>query len=179
MVDTRRSRTEIATLLADNGAGAISAQDLRDAFETMQSDHGEIAIDTPVETVITDSVTFFEAAGTYSASGYEDDWDMDVNGRLRYTGAPDRMVHVAASWSLTVDGNNKTMHVGICKNGAIVSRSVAQRKISAGADVGAGGCHALTSVSTGDYLSLGIKNVTDDTNATLLTASLLATGKAQ
>lgn len=176
MVDTRRSRTEIATLLADNGAGAISAQDLRDAFETMQSDHGEIAIDTPVETVITDSVTFFEAAGTYALGSPAMDWDMDVNGRLRYIGVPDRVADIQGSFSVTAATNNQVLHFALAKNGVAITAGEVKRKIGTGSDVGSGFVHGLTTVSTNDYLTLTVQNESSTANVTFETLEISAWG---
>ena len=175
MADTMRSLSELATLLADNSTGNISPQDLRDALlATVQPGHGEISITSSAETSIAAVDTWYPASGTYALSANAMNWDMNTNGQLRYTGAADRVVHIAASFSMTAAGNNKNLSLAVAKNGTVLTPSIVNRQISTGADEGTGAVHAFTSVSTNDYLTVVVRNNTDSVNATLTTVNLFA-----
>lgn len=202
MPDTKRSLAEIYALFPDAPSGEISAADLRanvftladlyervadndlaaqslrDLIKTLQPDHGEISITSTAETTIPDTSTYVMAAGTYALSANAMDWDMDTNGQLRYTGTADRVVHIAASFSLTAAANNKTFEIGAAKNGTVIASSLVQRKIATGADVGSSAAHAFTTVSTNDYLTLVVRGLTDATNCTAQTVNLFAMGMA-
>lgn len=178
MADTKRSLADIYTLLANNSSGAISAQDMRDAIITLASDHGEIHVTSASATTISDTTSYFDAAGTYALdSGV--DWDMDTNGQLRYTGTPDRYVEATASFSVTAATNNQVLHFGIAKNGTELTASDIQRKVGTGADVGAGMVHGFTTVSTNDYLTVEVRNETSAANVTFETCELFARGTAK
>ena len=60
MVDTQRSLSAIQTLFADNTAGAISPQDLRDAVETLRMGHGEIYVSSTAATSFTDTTSYVD-----------------------------------------------------------------------------------------------------------------------
>ncbi len=175
MAQTKRSLAQIYTLLADNSTGAISETDLRDAIATIQMGMGEISITSSAETSIASSDTWYPAAGTWGLTSGAVDWDMNTNGQLRYTGTPDRMVHIAISFSVTSAGSNKTYSFGVAKNGSILTPSIQSRKIATGTDIGTGALHALTDMSTNDYLTIVVRGDTDTTNATLDLANLFAT----
>lgn len=168
-----RSISELQTLLADNTTGAISPQDLRDALlATIQPGHGEIAVTTPAATVLSDTTTWVQVAGTYALSAGSMNWDMNTNGQLRYTGAADRYCHIAASVSFTVDGSNDVLEVAVAKNGTVIAVSKVQRKVGTGADVGSTALHAFIDVTTNDYLTVVVRNVTEAADPTFSTLNL-------
>ena len=177
MADTKRSLAEILTLFADNTSGAISAQDLRDMVVTIEPDHGEIHVTSASATTVSDTTSYFDAAGTYSLDS-GDDWDMNTNGQLRYTGTPDRYAEITVSFSITAASNNQTLHFRIAKNGTSIAASDTQRKVGTGADVGSGGCHGSTTVSTNDYITLEVRNETSASDVTFETCELYAKGFA-
>lgn len=176
MADTKRSKASILSLLADNASGAISAQDLRDAVVSLAPDYGEMHITTPAATTISDTTSFFDASGTYMLDSPALDWDMNTNGQLRYIGVPDRVVDILGSFSIIGASNNQVLHFVLAKNGTPISAGEIKRKIGAGADVGAGMVHGLTSVSTNDYLTLEVRNETSPTNVTFETLEVFARG---
>jgi hypothetical protein len=175
MADTMRSLATLATLLADNASGAISAQDLRDAvLATIQPGHGEISVTSSAETTISAVDTWYDAAGTFALSSNAMNWDMNTNGQLRYTGAAGRVAHIAASFSMTAAGNNKNMSLCVAKNGTAITPSIVNRLIGTGTDEGTGAMHAFIDMTTNDYLTVQIRNNTDNVNATLTTVNLFA-----
>ena len=176
MADTRRSYSEILALFADNSAGDISAQDLRDAVVSLTPDHGEISITSTTATTITDTTSYFPAAGTWALASGADDWDMNTNGQLRYTGATSREVHVVATASVTVASNNQTLYVGIAKNGADISAADIHAKIGTGTDVQAVTMTATIEVVNGDYVSLDVRNTTSTANVTFETGEITVMG---
>ncbi len=180
MAQTKRSLSEIYALLANNSSGDISETDVRDAIATIQPDHGEICITSSATTTISDTVTWVMANGTYSlsAAAVIMDWDMNSNGQLRYTGTPDRVVHIATSFSITSSGTNKTYSLAIAKNGTVITPSIITRKIGTGSDIGTGALHGLTTVSTNDYITLVVRGDTDSTNVTLNLANIFVMGMA-
>ena len=180
MADTMRSLATLATLLADNTSGAISAQDLRDAvLATVQPGHGEIYVSSSSATTISTADTWTEVSGTFTLSSPAMNWDMNTNGQLRYTGAADRVCHIAASFSMTAAGNNKNISLGVAKNGTVLTPSIVNRQIGTGADEGTGAMHAFTTMTTNDYLSVVVRNNTDTTNVTLTTVNLFSMDMAK
>ena len=172
MTQTQRSASEVFALIADNTTGDVSPQDHRDAIESLRNGHGELAITSSSETTIGTQNVFVQCAGTYTLSPNPHNWDMNTSGQLRYIGVADRVVHIAASWSATVDGNAKTIRVAVAKNGTPIAVSEVKRKIAAGADVGSSAAHAFIDVVTNDYISLMVANATDTANVTMVTLNL-------
>ncbi|MFB3106534.1 MAG: hypothetical protein ACE1ZA_16650, partial [Pseudomonadales bacterium] len=85
MVDTSRTIAAMQTLLPDNTTRAISPQDARDMLVSLQIKYGEIFVTTSAATSITNTTDFFDIAGTYTL-GENEQFDMNTNGQLRYTG---------------------------------------------------------------------------------------------
>lgn len=177
MADTQRTFSEIIALLADNTTGNISAQDVRDAFTTVRMGHGQIYVPaTDAATVTIGNTTdYFEAtnpAWTLSTGAHWFD-ESAGNGRLTYTGTADVWVHIACSLSFS-GAPNDTLHWRIGKNGTADPASELQRKVSTGGDVGSTAMHLITSLSTGDYLSIFCRNETAAVSPTLEACNLQA-----
>jgi hypothetical protein len=172
MVDTMRTLSEAYTLLADNEVGNISAQDMRDVVKTLAPGHGEIYITTPAATTLSDTSTWVDAAGTYALSADVMNWDMNTNGQLRYIGAAQRSVHIAASVSFTVAGTNDIVEVVVAKNSVNIASSRVQRKVGTGADVGSTALHGFTTIVTNDYITVEVRNITAADDVTFQTLNL-------
>jgi len=174
MAETQRTLASVLTLLADNTSGAISPTDLRDAVETLRPGHGEIYISSSAATTLSDTTTWVEAAGTYtlSTSPTAHWWAEATNARLNYTGVADSLAEVSASVSMTSGSSTQDIEIGIGKNGTILTPSIVRRKIGTGSDVGAAPIVAQVDVSTTDYLSIMIRNITAANNVTLDLANL-------
>lgn len=177
MPDTQQSVSAILALLADNTSQQISPQDLRNALVSWRPGHGELALlaADSAAVSITDSTNYFEANGptwTLSAGGHWFD-ESAGNGRLTYIGAATVYAHIAATVSFS-DAANDVLHWRIGLNGTTLPASEIQRKVSAGGDVGSSAMHVITSMSTGDYLSLWVRNASATDNPTLNVANLQA-----
>lgn len=176
MADTQRSVATILGLLADNVAGDISPQDLRDAFVSWRPGHGQLyvaAADAAAET-IAGTVNYYEVTTpvwTLSAGAHLFD-ESTGNGQLTYTGAVDVVAHIACSISMTCGSNNQVTHWRLGVNGTSNAASEVQRKIGTGADVGSTALHLITTLSAGDYISLFVRNATGANNVTLEVANL-------
>lgn len=135
---------------------------------------GEISVTTPVATVLSDTSTFVPILGTFAASAGAVNFDMPLNGRLRYTGTKAVCLHIAAAASMTAASNNQTIEFVIMKNGIAIAPSRIQRRVATGADVGAASFHGFIDVVTNDYIEIGVRNITSASNITATTANLFA-----
>ena len=176
MADTQRTITAALALLADNTAGDISPQDLRDAFTTWRPGHGQIYVPAAAAAAITivDTTNYVEVtapAWTLSSGGYLFD-ESDGNGRLTYIGTESVMCHIACTISFTAASNNQLTHWRLGKNGTTDASSEVQRKGGTGSDVGAAALHLMVTLTTGDHISLFVRNATAVSDPTLTCANL-------
>jgi hypothetical protein len=176
MADTQRTVSAILALLADNAAGDISPQDIRDAFVSWRMGHGQIyvAAADSGDITISDSVSYFEAtAMTWTLSSGAHLWDeSDGNGRLTYTGTVAMTCHIACTISYTCASSSQVLHWRIGKNGTTDEAGEVQDKIGTGTDVQSTAIHLITSVSNGDHISLFARNATSTANVTIEAANL-------
>jgi hypothetical protein len=186
MAQTQKTLSAIYALLADNATGAISAQDLRDAFESWRMSHGQIYI-PPVnatETAIVSADVYVEVTApawslTTGAASHNFD-ESDGNGRLTYTGAEPVTVHCALSYSIELSsGTNQYIAVSMGVNGTPDTSSEQRRKVGISGDLGAGAAHLITTLNNGDYLSMFAKNETSTANVVITNANLQAIGMTQ
>lgn len=174
MVDTARSVAALKVLLADNETGDISPQDIRDLLVSLVPSHGELAITTAIETTINTVDVWEQVDGVWTlTAATSDEFEEAGNGQLRYTGTPTRIGLVTACLTATAAGNNKYTEWAIAKNGTVIPTSQIARFVATGADSGAVAVQALTSLSTNDYVSVFVKNETDDVNLTAAYGSLI------
>lgn len=167
MADTQRTIPALLTLLADNTAGDISPQDIRDMLVTLVPGLGTIYISTPTETTVAAANTPLKAAGTTTLLATAQNFTMPANNRLTYTGTPDVLANVSISISMTAAANNKVVTMYVAENGTPVAASAVERKVGTGADVGALSVQYALTLSTNDYVELFVENNTDDTNLTI------------
>jgi hypothetical protein len=181
MADTRRTLAEILVLLADNTAGLISPQDIRDAVKSLAPTHGGFYISSAVETVIAGVDTWTKLLGTTTvAASIGDGFSMSTNNRLLYSGTPDVHIHITATLSMISASANQVLGFRVAKNGdATGADSVASEvshKIATGADVVGVPVIFDGVISTGDYLELFIENTTSAGNVTANNGYLFAVG---
>jgi hypothetical protein len=178
MADTQRSLAALMALLANNTTGDISPQDVRDLVETLRMRSGALYV--PVAAVaaivIPDTINYVEmSAPAWTLNAGADGFDeTGGNGRLTYKGAADAMVHLTCTVSLTAAANSQVFHVVLAKNGTPDVSTEVIVKLGIGADVVTAALHLIAHVSTGDYLSVFIRNETSGTNARLECATLQA-----
>lgn len=156
MADTQRTITEILALCADNTAGAISPQDIRDVIETLKPTFGGLYVTVPAATTLATGV-MTKAAGT-TALTHVHNWSMPTNNRLQYNGVAGAHGHIAASVSLTCAGNNQDIRVGIAKNGSVIASSILSNRILTGSDVRSTALHTDDMLAPGDYLEFFVAN---------------------
>jgi hypothetical protein len=185
MAETQRTIADIYTLLSNNVTGAISPTDLRDSFETWRMSHGQIYIPATnaTATTISDTTSYFEVTApawslTTGAASHNFD-ESAGNGRLTYTGTEPVTVHVAFSYSMTTASNNQVTHFRVGVDGTTDVASEVQRKVGTGTDVGAGACHLISTLTTGQYLSVFVRNSTSASNVTVVCCNLQAVGMTQ
>ena len=171
MTQTQRDITALYAVLPDNTAGDISPEDVRDIVETLRNGHGEMAITATAETTINNTVDYEDIAGTFTLSAFDHNWDMNVNGQMRYIGPAHRICHFAVSVSLTSASNNQTFRLRVAKNGVSIAASEIDTFIATGADVSAFALHAFTDVVTNDFFTLEIRNSTSTGNVTAETCN--------
>ena len=182
---TQRTIATILGLLADNTAGDISAEDMRDAVESLRGSFGKMAVQAADSAAITisDTTSYFEAtAPTWTLSGVATsspnaaNFDMATNGRLRYTGLVPIVANVTMSVAVTSGTSNQVIYYRLGKNGSTSANSEMHRKIGTGADVGALAIGGIFELDTNDYLSLFVRNTTGANNITIEVAQLQAVG---
>jgi hypothetical protein len=180
MADTSRTVTDLTTNLFQDGqsAGAITPQDLRDFIETCQTKQGSIYVSTPASTSIAVAGTYVEGAGTYtlSVSPAANEFDMNTNARLRYTGTPTVNCMFMASVSLEIDTaiTNKEFAVALHKNGTLITGT----KIvgfSPATTVNSVNLYTIgyASMATNDYISAFVANMDSTDNLTIRNAQLM------
>lgn len=170
MADTVRTQAAILALFADNITGDISAQDMRDYLVSVEPGSLAAYISTPVETTINTVNVWEEVAGTTTVSGTPRHWTQTANNEWTYdNGAiplPDRDCVVYATISSTAAANSKVYEWAVSVNDTIQTPSIVRRKQGTGADVGALAIMSEFQVSSGDVVSIEVRNITDNTNVT-------------
>jgi hypothetical protein len=170
---TSRTNSELQTLFADNTAGAISPQDLRDFLDSVTPKYGSLYYSTPAATTIAVAGTYYKAAGTTTALNLNE-FTMPANNRLTYTGTTDVHLHIAYSLSCTCSGNTQVLGFSLAKNGTNIAESKLTRKVGTGSDVGAVALHWDLTVSTNDYIELFVTNETSTATITIEQGYLFA-----
>ena len=176
MTDTMRTIAQLETLLADNTAGDVSPQDLRDAIiATIRPGYAELSVTSSAATTLSDTSTWVQVAGTWALSDASPHWAETVNGRLYYTGAAAREVNVTAAVTMTVDGNLKQTQFAIGVDGVVLTPSIVQRYVSTGADYGAAAVVGHTDIANGSYICLMCRNITTAVDITAEYANIVVT----
>ena len=179
MAQTQRTVSSIWTLLANNTAAAISPTDLRDALETWRPRWGQLTIPngSGSATTISTGGTYVEATqGTWGVvgSGYEFD-ESDGNGRLTYTGTQDVIAQITCAFSLTGNQNNAQLRARLGINGTTNANTESVNTLASSGRFRSGVCQLITTLSTGDHVSLWVTYASATGTITVQTANLLAT----
>jgi hypothetical protein len=191
MADTSRTVADMASNLFQDSqaAGSITPQDLRDFLETCQTKQGSIYVSTAGATTIAGAANVdpasltnmvaVETAATFtlSTAPTANEFDMNTDGQLRYTGTPTTNVFFTASVMLEVvsAGVDLELVMAVTKGGTIVT----------GAKTG-GFCprvtpysvpmsiSCFTSMATNDYINIFVGNVDSTNNVLARMAQLTA-----
>lgn len=146
MVDTARTKSALATLFADNTAGDISPQDLRDFLESMDLAYGELT--QQGNTSATSDAAAF--AGTFTL-GNANLFDTPSGSRLRYTGAVTRVFIVTLTFADDVDTETNRVQVQIAKNGTPEATSLIDYD-QVSSEVKTGATQAIVELAQNDYV---------------------------
>jgi len=191
MADTSRTVADMASNLFQDSqaAGSITPQDLRDFLETCQTKQGSIYVSTASATTIAGAANVdpasltnmvaVETAATFtlSTAPTANEFDMNTDGQLRYTGTPTTNVFFTASVMLEIVTAvvNMELVMAVTKGGAIIP----------GAKIGGFSPATTTnsvplsvsgfaSMATNDYLNIFVGNVDGTGNVVARMAQLTA-----
>ena len=174
MADTRRTLTAILALLADNTAGDISPQDMRDAITSASPEYGALYIDTASTTTITGAGTPTKAAGATTSLGGSDGMTVSTSNRITYTEAPTIKALVLMAASSTCSLSTQTLAFSIAKNGTQVAGSIVNRKIGTGSDEGAFALFTVVELAQNDYVEMFVQNNSSGSGTVTLTKGMMA-----
>lgn len=179
MADTQRSVTAALALLADNSAGAISPQDLRDALTTWRMGHGQLYVPAAAAAAVTipDTTNYVEVTApvwTLSSGAHWFD-ESAGNGRLTYIGAADVSAHIALTVSMSCASPNQDIHARVGVNGTTDAAAEIEHRLTTATFRASTALHLIvTGLSNGDYISLWLRNETGANNVTIESANLQA-----
>lgn len=178
MADTQKTWAEIQTLLADNTAGAISPQDMRDAIYSLVPSFGGVYVAgnstaTSIVSANTDYVTNWNSSGAQTNARQ---FTVSTAGRLTYSGTVNIHCHVACTISFSVSvAASKEVQFKIYKNGSTeVAGSLTTVDTNGATVTLSTAIHCDVGLSTNDYLEVWVSNETDTTNVTLEDCYLFA-----
>ena len=155
----------------------VLPQDMLDMLVSLQMAHGQIwQRHNAQETTISDTTNFFECAFSATALSNAHYFDMPANGRLRYTGPDDRVLHIACSFAYTGTAANQAVEWRLGKNGTPSQENEIDSFISIPSDVQTSAMHWITQVSTNDYISMFAHNEDGADNVLVSHVNLQAVG---
>ena len=191
MADTSRTVADMASNLFQDSqaAGSITPQDLRDFLETCQTKQGSIYISTAGATTIAGqanvtansltNMVAVETGGTFtlSVAPTANEFDMNTDGQLRYTGTPTTNVFFTASvmLELVTSGVDLELVMAVTKGGTLVTGAktggFGPRVTTNSVPMSVSG---FTSMATNDYLNIFVGNVDSTGNVVARMAQLTA-----
>ena len=191
MADTSRTVTDMASNLFQDSqaAGSITPQDLRDFLETCQVKQGSIYVSTASATTIAGqanvtpnsltNMVAIETAATFtlSTAPTANEFDMNTDGQLRYTGTPTTNVFFTASvmLELVTSGVDLELVMAVTKGGTLVTGAktggFGPRVTTNSVPMSVSG---FTSMATNDYLNIFVGNVDSTGNVVARMAQLTA-----
>jgi|TARA_R110000822_G_scaffold103990_3_gene230694 hypothetical protein len=186
MVDTVRTKADLVSNLFQDGQAAnnITANDVRDLIVSLQPSFGECSMQgNSSATTISGAGTYVKINGTTALSGNELLFDNNSTntGRLRYIGAPNRVVMFSASCSVSAASNNQVLsfkgwHYDTSgSSGALIDESLVSRKVTASGELGAVVVQGSALLSVNDYLEIHVTNETSTAAVTVADFNFQAT----
>lgn len=166
--DTQRSVATIQGLFADNTAGDISPQDLRDLLVSAAPDYGTLYVSSSGATTVSSSGTYYESAGTFTLGEASANWTKGANDRIAYGGTPTREVLVTIHGTITCASSTQALRIGIGKNGTVISGAeVSLAYGTSGTDAVPFSVSTVASCATSDYFGILVRNDTAANNVTV------------
>ncbi len=193
MADTSRTVSDLTTNLFQDSqaAGSITPQDMRDFIETTQNKQGSMYISTAASTtisaqatnsptVITNMVDVATAATWTLGTGVTaNEFDMNTDGQLRYTGTPTINVFFSGFVAIEIDtaAVDKEVCMAVTKNGAVIvgakNLGFAPATTVNSVPIAVSG---IVSMATNDYLGMFIGNIDSTDNITARMGQITAFG---
>jgi hypothetical protein len=178
MVDTVRTTATLLSSLFQDGQAAneITANDMRDLIVSLRPSFGECSMQgNATATTIAAAGTYYKISGTTALSGNELLFDNNSTdtGRLRYIGAPNRIVLFSASISLSAASNNQVLSLkgwhydDSGASGSLVDASLVSRKVTASGELGAVVVQGSALMSVNDYIEIHVTNETSTAAVTV------------
>lgn len=163
---TQRSLASLLALLPIQTDKEIGEQDIRDLVETLRPNIGQIYITAAGVVTITDTVSYFDANGTFALSTASENFDLQTTGRLRYIGIAPRKVAVDCSFSYSVAGANQLLHFRLALNGTPLADSEITRDVGSSGDQGSSPLVGAIMMSNGDFVTLEVRNESSTADVT-------------
>ena len=191
MADTSRTVSDMASNLFQDSqaAGSITPQDLRDFLETCQTKQGSIYVSTASATTIAGqanvtpnsltNMVAVETAATFtlSTAPTANEFDMNTDGQLRYTGTPTVNVFFTASVMLEIvtSAVSKELVMAVTKGGTIVTGAkTGGMSPSVTVNSTPMSVSGFTAMATNDYINIFVGNVDSTDNLVARMAQLTA-----
>lgn len=167
MPDTRRTKSALQTLLADNVAGDISPQDIRDLLVSTAPAYGAYYVSSAAATTLGGTSTPTKAAGTTASLGASSDITVATTNRITYTAAPTIQGLFFCAVTMTCASSTQNVALSVAKNGTQIAGSIIQRNIGTGSDKGAVATFGIVELAQNDYLEIFVQNDTSTGAITL------------
>lgn len=173
MADVRRTVAALQTLLANNTAGDIGAQDARDVLVSCAPAYGGLTFSSPAATTISVAGTYYKAAGTTASVGASSDVTVATSNRITYTAAPTLYVIAFATASFTCASGSQVLGLSIAKSGSDITTAHIGAKIGTGTDEIAMSTFALMELAQNAYVEMFLTNETSTGAVTVAHGKLL------
>tara|TARA_S200002703_G_scaffold154523_1_gene157467 strand:+ start:935 stop:1507 length:573 start_codon:yes stop_codon:yes gene_type:complete len=185
MADTVRTESDLLTALFQDGqsANSITAQDMRDLIVSMRPGFGEAAMQAnATATTISVAGTYYKVAGTTALDGgeYLFDDDSSTSNRLRYTGAPEKLVFCTAACSFTSASNNQQisfkayLYDDSGASGTVIDDSLVTQFVQSTSDTMSVTLAFHAAMATNDYIEIHVTNETGTNAVTVVDMSFHA-----
>jgi hypothetical protein len=125
---------------------------------------GELSLDSPTETTISTQDTYTAVSGATSLGNETERVSQTSNGVLQYDGKKDVKVQITSSCTVE-GGSNETYALAIAKNGTVEPTSEARIE-GTGNTPKFAGPSSIEDLTTGDTISIQVKNIDGTSNVT-------------
>lgn len=166
-------------LVTINAAGIVkSTTPTGDIIALDRPPMGEVSMTGNASgTTIAVQNTYYKVAGTTSFSSESYNFSNGgTSNRLTYTGASQKMFHIACTLSISAAQSNQVIKAVLYKNGSPLSAGIVQTKLGGTGDVTSTAIHVMTSLSQNDYLELYITNTSGTYALTITDMNMFAMG---
>jgi hypothetical protein len=162
----------------DTGGVVKSATSGSDTIALDRFPMGEVYMTgNTTATTVSIAGTYYKVSGTTSfSSGSYNFSNGGVSNRLTYTGAREKMFHIACTLSASSSTSNQVIKAALFKNGVALGNGVIQTKLGSTGDITSTAIHVMTELMQNDYLELFIMNTSGTGPLTITEMNLFAMG---